>query len=445
MKSQNSRLPQIGKLLEDSRFATLNTESVKKIARAVMEELRGSNDAVEIDYEKIIFTILQRYKRLSAPSIRPLINATGIVVHTNLGRAPLSKEALEYAFNCAKGYCNLEFDLKNGKRGDRYGHLTGIAQFVFGCEDMLLVNNNAAAVFLILNTFAKKKECVVSRGELVEIGGGFRIPEVMANSGAKLVEIGTTNKSRIADYENAIGNNTKILLKVHRSNFAISGFTEEASYGQIVELAKSRGLIDYYDLGSACLVDFGEKWSQSESNLFEIMALNPSIVSFSADKLFGSLQAGIILGSKELIEKLKKNQLLRMLRCDKITVALVEQTLLQYAFKDRREIPTVKMLSYTINELHTIATQMLSTIQNHEMLEIRETRGFVGGGTLPQESFASVAICINSKEKPERIIKTLRDRGVIARIEDDKVCLDLRCMTDEDRASLTTILNEILI
>jgi L-seryl-tRNA(Ser) seleniumtransferase len=226
--------------------------------------------------------------------------------------------------------------LKAGKRGDRYGHLTALASFLFGCEDILLVNNNAAAVFLILNTLSSKKETVVSRGELVEIGGGFRIPEVMANSGAKLVEIGTTNKTRIADYEKAISEKTSMLMKVHRSNFVIRGFSEEAEYGQIVELAKQKNLIDYYDIGSANSSSLKKDALANEADIFEIMKLSPSIVSFSADKLFGGLQAGIILGKKELIAKLKKNQLLRMLRCDKLTLAITERTMLEYAFGDYR-------------------------------------------------------------------------------------------------------------
>lgn len=445
MKVDMSKLPQMGRLLESIEFNGLNSESVKKIAKNVLDELRKGEAGFECNLEDIKTEILSRYERLSKPMIKRLINATGVVVHTNLGRSPISNKALSSAFEIACGYCNLEYDLDKGRRGDRYGHLTRIANFLFGCEDILLVNNNAAAVFLILNTFAKNKECIVSRGELVEIGGGFRVPDVMANSGAKLVEVGTTNKTRLSDYKSAICENSAILMKVHQSNFAISGFTEEAKYAEIVELAKQSGLIDYYDLGSANIFDYKSHWASVEPSLLDILNNNPSLISFSSDKLLGSIQAGVILGSRNLIDKLKKNQLLRMLRCDKITISIIEQTLCEYAFGDPSSIPTVNMLSKSVSELRKRADAFLALLNNAPAYKVVDTKSYVGGGALPQEEIDSIAIALNSKCKPEKIIKILRGEGVIARIENDSVCLDMRTVADGEMFMIAEILNRCKI
>ncbi len=435
----------MGKLLESAELSKLNEKSVKKIANKVLSNLRESlkNGGEAKSEEEIKNEILAEYEKLKTPSIKPLINATGVVIHTNLGRAPISREFLLSTIDSVGGYCNLEYDLKAGKRGDRYGHLTSLASFLFGCDDILLVNNNAAAVFLILNTFSNKKETVVSRGELVEIGGGFRIPEVMANSGAKLAEIGTTNKTRVADYEKAINDKTSILMKVHRSNFVIKGFSEEAEYSQIVGLAKQKELIDYYDIGSANSSSLKKDALANEPDIFEIMKLSPSIVSFSADKLFGGLQAGIILGKKELIAKLKKNQLLRMLRCDKLTLAITERTMLEYAFGDEKNITAVGMLGKENGCLTKKAQNIISKLANKERFCIVETTGFVGGGSLPEEQIPSIAIAIKSKLKPEKIEKTIREHGVIARIENDKLLLDMRTVLKEDEEGLIDVLNGV--
>lgn len=437
-------LPQIGKLLESKEFSTLNEKSVKKIAQKILDSLRDdvkNSKPIATTHEDIKSQILSEYELLKTPSMMPLINATGVVIHTNLGRAPISKEILLSAAECAEGYCNLEYDVKAGKRGDRYGHLTKLASFLFGCEDILLVNNNAAAVFLVLNTFSNKKQTVVSRGELVEIGGGFRIPEVMANSGAKLVEIGTTNKTRIKDYENAISEKSAILMKVHRSNFVIKGFSEDTEYCEIAKLAKDKNLIDYYDVGSVNASSIKKHALKSEPDIYELMKLNPSIVSFSADKLFGGIQAGIILGKKELIAKLKKNQLLRMLRCDKMTLAVVERTMLEYAFGNEENITSIGMLASTQTQLEEKANNILAKLENKKSYKIVETSGFVGGGSLPEEQIPSVAIAIKSKLKPQKIEKMLRDKGVISRIENEKVVLDVRTICVSDESKLISTLN----
>jgi L-seryl-tRNA(Ser) seleniumtransferase len=440
-------IPQMGKLLGSKELSNLNEKSVKKIANKILSAIRESlKQGGEAKSEETIKKeILSEYENLKTPSIKPLVNATGVVIHTNLGRAPISKDFLLSAIDSVGGYCNLEYDLKMGKRGDRYGHLTALASFLFGCEDILLVNNNAAAVFLILNTLSNKKETVVSRGELVEIGGGFRIPEVMASSGAKLIEIGTTNKTRIADYEKAISEKSSILMKVHRSNFVIKGFSEEAQYGQIVELAKQKGLVDYYDIGSANSSSLKKDALANEADIFEIMKLSPSIVSFSADKLFGGLQAGIILGKKELIAKLKKNQLLRMFRCDKLTLAITERTMLEYAFGNEKNIAAIGMLGKDSSCLTKKAENIISKLNNKEAFCIVKTTGFVGGGSLPEEQMPSIAIAINSKLKPEKIEKILREKGVIARIEDNKLVLDMRTILKEDEERLIGVLNGVNI
>lgn len=443
MSEELKKLPQIGKLLEAKRFEGLNTESVKKIAKSLLDEIREG--ATSLDAGDIESEIIKRYEELVKPTFRPLINATGVVIHTNLGRAPISKKALEYASLCSAGYSNLEYDARLGKRGDRYGHLTKLAKFLFGCEDILLVNNNAAAVFLVLNTFSKNRECVVSRGELVEIGGGFRIPEVMANSGAKLKEVGATNKTRLADYENAISEKTRVLMKVHRSNFTINGFVEEVAFEDIAGLAKDKGLIDYYDLGSANLTKSKMEFANKEADIYEILKSSPSIVSFSADKLFGATQAGIILGKKALIDKLKKNQLLRMLRCDKLTLAIVEQTMLEYAFGDKRNIPAIGMLSMSEVELTQKAFDMMEKLDDKSKFEIIKVAAYVGGGSLPEEKIGSVAIRIISREKPQKLIKALREGGVIARVENESVLLDVRTIMEDDIESVTRLLNGLAL
>lgn len=323
MSFQN--LPQIDKILNLERFKDAIKPVLGEISRDILKEQRellklGQNS---LSKESIIEKIAQKYEQYKAGELAPLINATGVSIHTNLGRSVIDERIYERAKEIICSYSNLEYNLLSGSRGNRYDYSAGLLSTLFGSEDALIVNNNASAVFLVLNTFARGGETIVSRGELVEIGGSFRVPEVMSASGTSLKEIGTTNKTRLGDYENAINENTKMLLKVHRSNFDVVGFSEDVGIGEISNLAKSKGLLDYYDLGSGHIGDLPYNLDKDEPSVSKILQSGSSLVSFSGDKLFGSVQCGIILGKKELIAKLRKNQLLRMLRVDKVIISLL--------------------------------------------------------------------------------------------------------------------------
>ncbi|NOX15886.1 MAG: L-seryl-tRNA(Sec) selenium transferase, partial [Epsilonproteobacteria bacterium] len=329
MQNKLREIPKIDKILQVECFSKYNQKLLAKITKEKISKLRDDilcQKKDSVDYKIMVEDIDKAYKKVFMPSLKPIINATGVILHTNMGRSLISKEILKRATPVICNYSNLEYNLEKGCRGERYEHVSNHLKTLLDVEDILVVNNNASAVFLILNTFAKDKEVVVSRGELVEIGGSFRIPEVMSQSGAILREVGATNKTKFSDYENAINENTKMLMKVHQSNFTIEGFSEDTPYKELKELCLHNNLLDYYDLGSGYIPVLPHNLGQKEPSLIEILKHSPSLISFSGDKLFGSVQAGIIAGKKELIDKLKKNQLLRMLRVDKITLAILEES-----------------------------------------------------------------------------------------------------------------------
>jgi L-seryl-tRNA(Ser) seleniumtransferase len=306
----------------------------------------------------------------------------------------------------------------------------------------LVVNNNASAVFLILNTFSNKKEAIVSRGELVEIGGSFRIPEVMSQSGAILNEVGATNKTKIADYENAINENTAMLMKVHQSNFSIEGFSEDTPYKNIKELCEKNNLIDYYDLGSGYIPSLPYNLGNNEPSLKVILKDFPSLISFSGDKLFGSVQAGIIAGKKELIDRLKKNQLLRMLRVDKITLALLEESIKSYLKEEFDKIPTLSMLFTSVDELKNRVLKVQKKL-GKEICEVIETKTVMGGGTLPNREFPSIALHI--KGKADNLEKKFRKNLVIGRIEKDMFLLDFRSILPTQDDKIVKIVKKVIL
>ena len=362
-------------------------------------------------------------------------------MHTNLGRSVIDEKSWQRAKQIACSYSNLEYDLESGSRGNRYDYTGYLLSTLFGCEDALVVNNNASAVFLVLNTFGKGGRCVISRGELVEIGGGFRMPEVMKESGAILAEVGTTNKTRLSDYENALDENTKMLVKVHRSNFDIVGFKQDTSLEEVASLAKERGIISYYDLGGGAVSHLA--CCDSEPVPQKLIKTGVDLLSFSGDKLFGSAQAGIILGKKELIAKLRKNQLLRMLRSDKITLALLASTVLSYLDKDYNSVPTVFLLSRSTSELKSVAKRINNSCKN--IASIIDTATFGGGGTLPNVKIQSVALAFKAKkgQKIENLERAFRQKGVIGRIENQCFLLDLRSVLPSDESALITAINSI--
>ena len=439
---QNLRtLPQIDKILNHKPFKDYNKGILARISRELLNSIRSNLKDEEINEEKIYTQINKNYKAFEKKALKPLINATGIVIHTNLGRSVIDEKSWQRAKQIACSYSNLEYDLESGSRGNRYDYTGYLLSTLFGCEDALVVNNNASAVFLVLNTFGKGGRCVISRGELVEIGGGFRVPEVMKESGAILAEVGTTNKTRLSDYENALDENTKMLVKVHRSNFDIVGFKQDTSLEEIAKLAKERGIISYYDLGGGAASSLA--CFNSEPVPQKLVKTGVDLLSFSGDKLFGSVQAGIILGKKELIAKLRKNQLLRMLRSDKITLALLASTVLSYLDKDYDSVPTVFLLSRSTSELKSVAKRINNSCKN--IASIIDTATFGGGGTLPNVKIQSVALAFKAKkgQKIENLERDFRQKGVIGRIENECFLLDLRSVLPSDESALITAINSI--
>ena len=440
-------IPKVDKFITHKAFEGLSKTLITKLSKEVIENLRNEilNEKItSIDENILANQVLEKYTKLTSPSLKTLINATGIIVHTNLGRSLVNKESLVKAIDVATSYNNLEYDLQKGKRGERYEHITKSLQELTGCEDAIVVNNNASAVFLVLNTFAKNKEVVVSRGELVEIGGSFRVPEVMAQSGAILKEIGTTNKTHLRDYENAICENTSMLMKVHKSNYSIEGFTSEVQFEEIVKVASENNIIDYYDMGSGHMIDLPYNLSSDEPSILKIMQYNPSLLSFSGDKLLGSVQAGIIIGKKELIAKIKKNQLLRMLRVDKITLCILEDTINSYLKNDLESIPTLKMLHTSVETLEKRATNLKEKISTICKCEVIKTSTMVGGGTTPNKKIPSIALTLEYKNlKPNKIEELLRENLIISRIENDKVILDFRTIQENEIEKIEEILNKL--
>ena len=439
---QNLRtLPQIDKILNHKPFKDYNKGILARISRELLNSIRSNSKDEEINEEKIYAQINKNYKAFEKKALKPLINATGIVMHTNLGRSVIDEKSWQRAKQIACSYSNLEYDLESGSRGNRYDYTGYLLSTLFGCEDALVVNNNASAVFLVLNTFGKGGRCVISRGELVEIGGGFRVPEVMKESGAILAEVGTTNKTRLSDYENALDENTKMLVKVHRSNFDIVGFKQDTSLEEVASLAKERGIISYYDLGGGAASNLA--CFNSEPAPQKLIKTGVDLLSFSGDKLFGSVQAGIILGKKELIAKLRKNQLLRMLRSDKITLALLASTVLSYLDKDYNSVPTVFLLSRSTSELKSVAKRINNSCKN--IASIIDTATFGGGGTLPNVKIQSVALAFKAKkgQKIENLERDFRQKGVIGRIENQCFLLDLRSVLPSDESALITAINSI--
>ena len=439
---QNLRtLPQIDKILNHKPFKDYNKGILARISRELLNSIRSNLKDEEINEEKIYAQINKNYKAFEKKALKPLINATGIVMHTNLGRSVIDEKSWQRAKQIACSYSNLEYDLESGSRGNRYDYTGYLLSTLFGCEDALVVNNNASAVFLVLNTFGKGGRCVISRGELVEIGGGFRVPEVMKESGAILAEVGTTNKTRLSDYENALDENTKMLVKVHRSNFDIVGFKQDTSLEEVASLAKERGIISYYDLGGGAVSHLA--CCDSEPAPQKLIKTGVDLLSFSGDKLFGSVQAGIILGKKELIAKLRKNQLLRMLRSDKITLALLASTVLSYLDKDYNSVPTVFLLSRSTSELKSVAKRINNSCKN--IASIIDTATFGGGGTLPNVKIQSVALAFKAKkgQKIENLERDFRQKGVIGRIENQCFLLDLRSVLPSDESALITAINSI--
>jgi L-seryl-tRNA(Ser) seleniumtransferase len=390
---------------------------------------------------------------LIAPRLKRVINATGVVIHTNLGRSLLHASAIARINEISRCFSNLEYDLEKGQRGSRYVHVEEILCTLTGAEAALVVNNNAAAVLLVLNTLAEGREVVVSRGQLVEIGGSFRIPDVMRRSGARLVEVGTTNRTHLEDYHRAIGEDTALLLKVHTSNFKIVGFTTGVSLRDLVELGRTENIPVMEDLGSGCLVDLTPHGLEAEPLAQEAVKAGADIVTFSGDKLLGGPQAGIILGKREIIGRVQANPLSRALRVDKLTLAALESTLRLYLDEKKalQEIPTLAMLTISSEELIRRARRLMKQIRrrlgNTVEASVRDDRSQVGGGAYPLQELPTRVIAVRSKKLSSNQLEAgLRrhEPPVIARITRDEVILDLRTIQDDEISMVVQALSQVL-
>ena len=391
-----------------------------------------------------------RLLRMQSPGLKKVLNGTGTILHTNLGRAPLGKEAASSVLETVSGYCNLEYDLEDGCRGERCGQIENILCEITGAEAAVAVNNNAAALLLILCTLAQGGEVIVSRGELVEIGGQFRIPDVMKQSGAGLVEVGTTNRTRLSDYETAVTETTKAILKVHTSNYLIIGFTEETSIEQLAPLREKYGIPLVEDLGSGALLDLTKYGLPGEPNVQDALRRGADIVCFSGDKLLGGPQAGIIAGKKEYIEKMRSNPLFRALRIDKITAAFLETILLEYRSMERAlvRIPTLRMLTQNEKEIAEDAAELKILLEQAAFdaeIALYPCRSKVGGGALPVTELPSMAVGIRpSKISAETLSRRLRRLPipVVTRIEDENVLVDARTFEMEYASEFVRMLKE---
>ena len=437
-----SQIPAINKILLLDEVKSLIQEysevAVKSAIKNYIDEIKQeilNEELHEVpSLEKIVEEVTQIVKSEDKNSLRRVINATGTILHTNLGRSLLSQKIKENIESVAFNYSNLEFDIDNKKRGSRYVHLIDIIKKLTGAEDVLVVNNNAAAVLLTLNTLVKDKEIVVSRGELVEIGGAFRIPEIIKLSGGTPVEVGTTNKTHLKDYENAITDNTGALLKVHTSNYKIVGFTKEVSNEEISYLARENELVSINDLGSGQFVDFSKYGLPYEPTVKEVLDSGIDIVTFSGDKLLGGPQAGIIVGKKEYIEQMKKNQLTRALRVDKMTLAALEATLKLYL--DEKEalehIPTLHMISLSEDRLFAKAEVLKTRLGDLDFkITIAEDKAEVGGGSYPASYLDSVVVklehpSLSATDIERRLLEV--EIPIITRIKDNELIFDMRTL-----------------
>jgi L-seryl-tRNA(Ser) seleniumtransferase len=435
VKQRRWQLPSVQRVLEDvavERYEpSLGRANVRRAVETILDRARAFD--AEPAYESIVASVAGRLEELAAQALAPVINATGIIVHTNLGRAPLAPEALDAVAEIARGYSNLEYDLERGERGSRYARVCAVLNDVTGAEDSLVVNNCAAAVLLVLDTFAKGREVIVARNQLIEIGGGFRIPEVLERSGATLVEAGTTNRVYVEDFERALSPRTALLLRTHASNYRIEGFTHDAGARELVELGRRAGVVVAEDLGSGALVDLAEYGVERERTVQSALADGMGLVTFSGDKLLGGPQAGIIVGRTNLVARLRNNPLLRALRVDKMTLAGLAATLQIYRDGSERErIPILRMLAASLDELRRRAEAYVAALPGAVAIE---SSAYIGGGALPQARVPSIAVAV-ATEKPDRLAANLRrgKRPIVARIDEGRVLLDLRTIAPpEDR------------
>ncbi|MDX8335552.1 MULTISPECIES: L-seryl-tRNA(Sec) selenium transferase [Cetobacterium] len=436
-------LPKVDKiidLLKEKEF--FKDKPYKEVYDAVNEGIdffrKGilNETITEYSIEDIESQITKSLSKNLEFNFKRVINGTGTILHTNLGRALFSKDLIQHLQNSLCGYSNLEFDLKTGERGSRYSHVEDLIAKVTGAEAALVVNNNAAAVMLCLNEFSKDTEVIISRGELVEVGGSFRIPDIMELSNAKLVEIGTTNRTHLIDYEKAINENTSMLLKVHTSNYHITGFTKSVSNKEIADLAKEKNIISMEDLGSGVLVDFSKYGLKKEPTILESLSSGMDLITFSGDKLLGGPQCGIIIGKKELISKLKKNQFLRAFRVCKMTISALEFTFKQYVDEKVavEKNPTLNRILEPISEVFKRAEILKNILSDINIkAEIIETKAIIGGGSMPDASIDSYGVVIkslNGKDVETAFLK--EETPIVGRVQNNQFFIDLKTIHEDE-------------
>jgi L-seryl-tRNA(Ser) seleniumtransferase len=449
-----SQIPNVDRILAIPEMVQLGNryprgiilEAVRKGLDHLRDTIITARDPGDLDesifsHENLLSHFMEEIENQVNPKLKNVINATGVVIHTNLGRSLLHEGAIEHIARVSRHYSNLEFDLSQGKRGSRYSHIEEILCRLTGAEAAIVVNNNAAAVLLVLNTIADGKEVVVSRGQLVEIGGAFRIPDVMNRSGAILREIGTTNRTHLSDYEGAIAEHTALILKVHTSNFRIVGFTSEVELKELAQLAHSHHLPVMEDLGSGCLIDLSKYGLDWEPTVQEAIKEGADIVTFSGDKLMGGPQAGIILGRKEYIQRIKVNPLNRALRIDKLTLAGLESTLLTYLDEAKavREIPTLRMLTYSRDELRKraqrLSRKIRAKISKGLRIGVRDDVSQVGGGAYPVQLLPTNVVTLKPDQGTVHQLEEKLRRGkppIIARVSKEELLLDVRTVGDDE-------------
>jgi len=437
MADPRRTLPSVGVLLESSELAPLLARAPRSLVadaiRSVIDQARENPAAAPNDSAAWARAVDQRLALRERPSLRPLLNATGVVLHTNLGRAPLAAAALQAIVDNAGVACNLEYDLERGERGSRYVHAVDLLRELTGAEDAIVVNNCASALVLALNSLAPGREAIVSRGELIEIGGSFRVPDIMAKSGATLVEVGTTNRTHLADYLEAVGESTGAIVKVHRSNFEVRGFVAEAALVELAPLARAHSIALLFDFGSGLLLSLEEYGLRGEPTARDAVRDGATLVLMSGDKLLGGPQAGILLGDAQAIATCRKNPLARAVRVDKLTLAALEATLALYRDPQRamREIPTLAMLTAPAAIVRLRAEQVAARLRgNGVACDVVETEASVGGGAFPTARIASHAVALTGNaDDLERRLR-LGAHPVIGRIANGRILLDMRSVPD---------------
>ncbi len=444
------QIPKIDEVLKDQRlFVFFGNTARELIVESVREAIDGVRDQIlgweegeppKPDLDVLIEQITAKISNKSQKSLRRLINGTGTILHTNLGRARLSREIAENVCEAATHYSTLEYDVKKGARGSRHDHIEKLIAKIAGTEGAMVVNNNASAVLLCLSALAKDREVIVSRGELVEIGGSFRIPEIMELGGARLREVGTTNKTKLSDYRNAIEEGvTGVLLKVHTSNYKIMGFTAEVDLPELTALGRETGIPVVNDLGSGLMMDL-RQYGIDEPTVQESVKSGADVITFSGDKLLGGPQAGIIIGKKEYIHRLKKHPLARVVRVDKMTLAALESTFREYLNLERAKetLPVLSMITMSMDEMRNKAVLLAERVRRGTdafEIEVVKSEGQIGGGSTPNQFLQSYAVCITGKNSsPDRIERDLRacQEPVIVRINQDRVLIDMRTVARDE-------------